>query len=74
MGAFVIQGPYYKSWYLSSNSFDEGINDEMIKYFEDGVNSVLSGTAPETAAETIIRGVDQILTKYTKPAASPSKK
>ncbi len=68
VGAFVNQGPIYKSWYLSSNTFDVGINDEMIKYFEDGINSILQGTDPQTALQTINKGVKQVLGKYTKAA------
>lgn len=74
VGAFVTQGPIYKSWYLSSNTFDNGINDEMIKYFEDGVNATLAGTSPETALQTVDQGVKQVLDKYTKPAPAPSVK
>lgn len=72
-GAFVNQGPNYKFWYLASNTFDGGINDEMIKYFEDGINGILAGTKVESALEIVDQGVKQILDKYTKaaPAASP---
>ena len=74
MGAFVAQGPGYKFWYLSSNTFDNGINDEMIKYFEDGINIVLAGTNPQAALQTVDKGVKQVLDKYTKPASTPSGK
>ncbi len=75
VGAFVSQGPYYKSWYLSSDTKDQGINDEMIKYFEDAVNATAQGSDPRGALETTKKGVDQILDKYINPsAASPSPK
>lgn len=74
VGAFVTQGPYYKFWYLSSNTLDAGINDEMIKYFEDGINATLAGTDPQVALQTVDKGVKQVLDKYTKePAASPKR-
>lgn len=66
-GAFVTQGPMYKSWYLSSNTFDSGINDEMIKYWEDGINSTLQGTDPQQALQTVEAGAKQVIDKYTKP-------
>jgi multiple sugar transport system substrate-binding protein len=72
VGAYVQQGPYYKTWFLNSNTFDDGINDEMIKYWEDGVNSIVAGSSEDLAAETIKQGVEQILNKYTRPAASPA--
>ncbi len=73
VGAFVSQGPVYKFWYLSSNTFDNGINDEMIKYWEDGINATLAGTDPQTALQTVDKGVKQVLDKYTKqPVVSPA--
>ncbi|TSC87504.1 MAG: Uncharacterized protein G01um10147_482 [Microgenomates group bacterium Gr01-1014_7] len=72
VGAFVTQGPIYKSWYLSSNTFDAGINDEMIKYWEDGINATLAGSDPVTALQTVDSGVKQVLDKYTKPAPAPA--
>ena len=71
-GAFVNQGPYYKTWYLNSNTFDNGINDEMIKYFEDGINATLAGTDPQIALQTVDKGVKQVLDKYTKAQVAPS--
>lgn len=67
VGAFVSQGPVYKFWYLSSNTFDNGINDEMIKYFEDGINATLQGIDPATALQTVDKGIKQVIDKYTKP-------
>ncbi len=72
VGAFVAQGPVYKFWYLASNTFDNGVNDQMIKYFEDGINATLAGTDPQVALQTVARGVTQVLgTLQNQPAASP---
>ena len=72
VGAFVTQGPIYKFWYLSSNTFDNGMNDQIIKYFEDGVNATLAGTDPQVALQTVARGVQQVLTEFSsQPAPSP---
>lgn len=73
VGAFVSQGPFYKSWYLSSNTFDNnGINEEMVKYWEDGINATLAGADPMSALQTVDQGVKQVLDKYINsvPAAS----
>ncbi|OGE37995.1 hypothetical protein A3B45_02540 [Candidatus Daviesbacteria bacterium RIFCSPLOWO2_01_FULL_39_12] len=70
-GAFVSQGPIYKFWYLSSRTFDNGINDEMIKYWEDGVNATLQGQDPQSALQKVAKGVQQVLGKFNK-LASPS--
>lgn len=72
VGAFVTQGPNYKFWYLASNTYDNGINDEMIKYFEDGINAVLAGASPESALATVDQGVKQIINKYIQVAAPAS--
>ena len=75
VGAFVSQGPSYKFWYLSSDTFDtSGINEEMIKYWEDGVNATLAGTDPQVALQTVASGVKQVLDKYTKSTPAPSGK
>lgn len=66
VGAFVTQGPIYKFWYLSSNTYDGGINDEMIKYWEDGINAVLAGSDAQSALGTVNQGVKQVLDKYLK--------
>lgn len=63
-GAFIKQAPAARSWYLCSRTFDNGINDKMIKYFEDAVNSVNSGKTAKEALETTASGVAQILAQY----------
>lgn len=72
VGAVVGQGPSYKFWYLASNTFDNGINDQMIKYFEDGINATLAGTDPQIVIQTVAKGVTQVLNDFVnKPTASP---
>lgn len=70
VGAYVLQGPNYKFWYLSGNTFDNGLNDEMIKYFEDGINATLQGIDPQVALQTVDKGVQQTLEKFTKKAGA----
>ena len=67
VGAFVTQGPNYKFWYLASNTLDNGLNDEMIKYWEDGINKTLAGTDIMTALQTVNSGVKQVLDKFVNP-------
>lgn len=71
VGAFVSQGPYYKSWYLNSSTRDQGLNDEMIKYYEDAVNSANSNFDPLTSLQTTSKGVQQVLEKYVRAAPPP---
>lgn len=65
VGAFVQQAQAAKSGYLSSDTHDNGINDKIIKYFEDAVNAVNSGKSDsKQALETASQGVSQVLNQY----------
>lgn len=66
-GAFVTQAPTYKSWYLNSDTRDQGINDEITKYYEDAINTVLAGGNAGQALQTTSQGIQQVLQKYTGP-------
>jgi len=64
VGAFVEQAPYAQSWYLCSATHDNGINDKMIKYFEDGLNSILAGESISQALVPVVQGINQVLSQY----------
>lgn len=71
-GAYIVQGPFYKSWYLTSGTADSGINDEMIKLWEGVINSVLSGQLPQNALQNMDLSVKQVLDKYIiEPTPTP---
>jgi len=61
---FISQVKNSTSWYLSSRTFDNGLNDKMIKYFEDAVNSINSGEEVIKALQTAEKGVGQVLSQY----------
>ena len=64
-GAFVADAAGAKSWYLSSRTFDNGINDRIIKYYEDMVNALLTGSSEvATLAQTAELGVTQVLQQF----------
>ncbi|MEI6690701.1 MAG: extracellular solute-binding protein [bacterium] len=63
-GAFVNQAENYTSWYLARKTYDEAINDELIKYYEDTVNAVNQGTPVDAVLNTLESGVAQVLAKY----------
>lgn len=71
VGAFVAQGPYYKSWYLNSSTRDQGLNDEMIKYYEDAVNSVNNNSDAQSSLSVTAKGIQQVMDKYIRPATPP---
>lgn len=64
LAPFINQAPNAQTWYLSSNTFDNGINDRMIKYFEDAVNAVNQGTKAKEALQTTAQGISQLLSQY----------
>ncbi len=62
--SFVKQGPYAESWYLCSRTFDNGINDRIIKYYENAVNGYLEGQEAKEVLTTAASGVKQVLSSY----------
>lgn len=66
VGVFVGGAPDATSWYLSSGTFDNGINDEIISYYQSAINAISSQQriAPESAIATAAKGVQQVLGKY----------
>ena len=64
VGAFIEQAANAKSWYLSSNTGDNGINEQIIKYYKDAVNAVNQGASPLSALTTAGQGVTQVLRRY----------
>jgi multiple sugar transport system substrate-binding protein len=64
VGAYIKQAAAAKSFPLASRTFDNGINDKLIKYLGDAVNAVGSGTAPTAALGTAANGFRQVLESY----------
>lgn len=64
VGTFIQQASTAKSFPLASRTFDNGINDKLIKYLTDAVNAVGQGTAPSSALQTAASGFSQVLTSY----------
>lgn len=70
VGAFVKQGPYAKSWYLSSNTDDSGINDRMIKYYEDAINALNQNKQMTEVMPTLSKGISQVLGEFGLSSAT----
>ena len=64
VGAYLEDAPYAKSWYLASFTHDNGLNDQLIQYYSDAVNSFLTGGNSDEGIKTLIKGVDEVLGKY----------
>ncbi len=65
VGSYVIQAQNGKSFPLASRTFDNGINDKLIKYLEDAVGSMIQNSeAPQAALQTASSGFRQVLSSY----------
>ena len=64
LGAVIKQADYFVSLPLSSRTFDNGLNDEIIKYLENAVNATSQGVSYSQALVTAKQGVDQVFSKY----------
>ncbi len=54
-----------KSWYLSSFTYDTGLNDEMSKYFEDAINSItIKNNQSADILPTLQNGLLQLQNRY----------
>ncbi len=61
---FVEQAKTANSSLLVDSTYDNGLNDKASKYLETAVNSILNEVSPETAVETLVKGLDQIINQY----------
>lgn len=66
-GIFAYQGPFYKSWYLSSGTLDQGINDEMIKLFQSVVEKSNLGHSSLSELRSVAPSIKEVLNKH-RPA------
>jgi len=61
---FMEQAEYASSSYFASDTYDNGINEQMNAYLGNAVRSQFDNTSTDTALETLAQGVNQVLTKY----------
>jgi multiple sugar transport system substrate-binding protein len=64
---FVQQAPNAVSWYMNSFTHDGGLNDSIIKYYEDAINAINSGESIDSVVETLSAGINQVLNRYQIP-------
>lgn len=64
LGAVIKQANDFVSLPLISRTFDNGLNDEIIKYIENAINSTIQGVSYSEALKTASAGVVQVFTKY----------
>lgn len=64
IGPVILQASYMKSLPLISKTYDNGLNDEIIKYLGDAINATANGVAYQEALLTAQKGIMQVFEKY----------
>jgi len=64
IGPVIQQAKYMKSLPLVSRTFDNSLNDEIIKYLENAVNATINGLSYKEALLTAQKGIEQVYKKY----------
>jgi len=64
VGAVLSQALSAQSWPMASRTFDNGLNDKVIKYYQDAINSYHQNIAEKNITEALSQGVSQILSQY----------
>jgi multiple sugar transport system substrate-binding protein len=64
LGAYMSDAPFARSFPLASRTFDNGLNDQSIKAYEDAVNAVAKGTQAAKALETTANNLNTIFGKF----------
>lgn len=70
-GAYIKQAKTARSFPLASRTFDNGINDKLIKYLEDALNALSKSASPTDVLQTMAAGFRQVFTTYGLTSAAP---
>lgn len=63
-GPYINQAKDARSFPLASRTFDNGLNDRMMKYVENAVNAMTTGSSPQQELDTVTSGFSQVLSSY----------
>jgi multiple sugar transport system substrate-binding protein len=64
IGPIIQQAKNMESLPLVARTYDNGINDEIIKYLENAINSTINGVSYSEALNTAQKGIEQVFKKY----------
>ncbi len=70
VGAYIQSAPTAKSFPAATFTFDNGLNDRIVNFFADAVNSVNAGTPTKAALETLTKGINQVFSQFGVTAVS----
>lgn len=60
----IYQAPDANSSFFVDNTYDAGLNDQANTYLGNAINSIINGSSPQSAFDTLSQGVAQVLQKY----------
>jgi multiple sugar transport system substrate-binding protein len=64
LSPYLDDALYSQSWYLASDTLDEGLNAGLIQYYTDAVNAMNQSGNAERALQAILPGLQQVLSRY----------
>lgn len=64
VGPVIEQAPYLKSLPTVTRTYDNGLNDQIVKYIEDAINATTNGVSYQEALETAQKGIEQVTERY----------
>lgn len=70
VGAYISDAPNMRSFSMASRTFDNGLNDQIIKAYEDAVNTTLSGGSAKNALQTTAKNVANIFNRFNTPQST----
>jgi len=71
VGPILSQALSAQSWPMVSWTFDNGLNDKIIKYYENAINAYNQDLAEKNIIEDLSQGVNQILSQYGLASQTP---
>ncbi|GIW63715.1 MAG: hypothetical protein KatS3mg091_517 [Patescibacteria group bacterium] len=64
LSGVVKQADYFITTYGVTRTFDDGLNDNIMKYLENAINATVQGVSYRDAMKTAHQGVSEVLSRY----------
>ncbi len=64
IGPVIQQAEFFISMPVASRTYDNGLNDEIIRYLENAINATIQGTTYSEALKTAKQGIDQVFSRF----------
>lgn len=64
LAPYLDDALYAQSWYMASRTHDEGLNDQIISYYQDAINTMNKEGKASVALEAVAPGIKSVLQKF----------